>query len=78
MSKVKNVLKTMHDAGWVLKVDEEKKEGKKGPKKKQAPHGVMYVNPNTQQTTTIGKHYRNGVIPFGTLSKIKKQTGLKF
>jgi predicted RNA binding protein YcfA (HicA-like mRNA interferase family) len=40
-------------------------------------HGVFFFHPKTKCTTTVGKHYKDH-IPAVTLSKIKKQTGLKF
>lgn len=63
--KVSFVIKTLRKAGFVKN------------NKMSNSHGDYYMH-SDGRTTTIGRHYKNGVIPNGTMAAIKRQTGLLF
>lgn len=47
-------------------------------KEEDGKHGEVYKNADNGRCTTVGKHYGGRGVPPGTLSAIKRQTGLKF
>ena len=63
MASVREVERALRNNGFVLSTI--------------SRHGSVYCHHDGRRTV-IGRHYRGGTIPAGTLGAIRRQTGIRF